>query len=69
MSPTGGPLADLDPTRALPAAAYRDPAWLAAEKAGIWHGDWVFATMEDALPAAAQRRRTACGAPRAVTVM
>ena len=40
-----------DPSRALPAAAYRDAAWLAAEKAGIWHGDWVFATTEDALAA------------------
>lgn len=38
-----------DPTRALPAAAYRDPKWLAAEKERIWHGDWVFATTEDAL--------------------
>ena len=38
-----------DPTRALPAAAYRDPAWLAAEKDRIWHRDWVFATTEDAL--------------------
>ncbi len=40
-----------DPTRALPAAAYRDPAWLTAEKASIWHGDWVFAATEDALAA------------------
>ena len=37
------PHLDLDPDRALPAAAYRDPAWLAAEKERIWHGDWVFA--------------------------
>ncbi len=42
---------DLDPERALPAASYRDPAWLAAEKGRIWHGDWVFVTTEDALPA------------------
>ena len=40
-----------DPTRALPAAAYRDPGWLAAEKDRIWHRDWVFATTEDALAA------------------
>ena len=40
---------DLDPTRALPAASYRDPAWLAAETDRIWHGDWVFVTTEDAL--------------------
>ena len=40
---------DLDPACALPAAAYRDPAWLAAEKERIWHGDWVFAATEDAL--------------------
>ena len=40
----------LDPTRALPAASYRDPAWLGAEKDSIWHGDWVFVTTEDALP-------------------
>ena len=40
-----------DPTRALPAVAYRDAAWLAAEKDGIWHGDWVFATTEDTLAA------------------
>ncbi len=38
-----------DPARALPTAAYRDPAWLAAEKDRIWHRDWVFATTEDAL--------------------
>ena len=38
-----------DPTRALPAEAYRDPVWLAAEKDKIWHGDWVFATSIDAL--------------------
>ena len=44
------PHCDLDPARALPAAAYRDPAWLAAEKERIWHDDWVFATSEDALP-------------------
>ena len=40
----------LDATRALPAASYRDPGWLAAEKRGIWHRDWVFVTTEDALP-------------------
>ena len=45
------PYCEFDPARALPAAAYRDPAWLATEKASIWHGDWVFATTEDALPA------------------
>ena len=39
-----------DPSRALPAASYRDPEWLAAEKDRIWHGDWVFVTTEDALP-------------------
>ena len=38
-----------DPARALPAVAYRDPAWLAAEKDRIWHRDWVFVTTEDAL--------------------
>ena len=41
----------LDPARALPAAAYRDPVWLAAEKERIWHGDWVFAGTEDAVGA------------------
>lgn len=40
---------DFDPRRALPAGAYRDLEWLAAEKAGIWHGDWVFVGTEDAL--------------------
>ena len=44
------PSCHLDPARALPAASYRDPAWLVAEKERIWHGDWVFATTEDALP-------------------
>ena len=39
-----------DPTRALPNASFRDPEWLAAEKRRIWHGDWLFATTEDALP-------------------
>lgn len=39
-----------DPERALPASAYRDQAWLLAEKERIWHGDWVFVTTEDALP-------------------
>ena len=43
------PHLDLDPDRALPAAAYRDPAWLAAEKDRVWHGDWVFVATEDAL--------------------
>lgn len=38
-----------DPARALPAAAYRDEAWLAAETDKIWRGDWVFVTSEDAL--------------------
>ena len=42
---------DLDPARALPAVTYRSPEWLAAEKENIWHGDWVFAITEDALPA------------------
>ena len=39
-----------DPSRALPAVAYRDPAWLRAERDRIWHRDWIFATTEDALP-------------------
>ena len=43
-----GPLA-FDPERALPAAAYRDAAWLRAEMDRIWHGDWVFAATEDAV--------------------
>lgn len=38
-----------DSDRALPAQAYRDPMWLAAEKKDIWHNDWVFATSIDAL--------------------
>ena len=37
----------LDPEHALPNAAYRDPAVLAAEMARIWHTDWVFVTTED----------------------
>ena len=37
----------LDPEYALPNAAYREPAFLEAEMAGIWHGDWVFVTTED----------------------
>ena len=41
----------IDPERALPNAAYRDPAVLAAEMRSIWHGDWVFATTTDALDA------------------
>ncbi|MDE0037283.1 MAG: aromatic ring-hydroxylating dioxygenase subunit alpha [Gammaproteobacteria bacterium] len=40
----------MDPNRALPASAYRDQAWLRAEKETIWHGDWVFVATEDALP-------------------
>lgn len=40
---------DFDPTRALPAASYRDPAWLSVEMDRIWHSDWVFVTTEDAL--------------------
>ena len=39
----------MDPLRALPSVAYRDPTWLAAEKERIWHSDWVFATTADAL--------------------
>ena len=38
-----------DPDRALPAVAYRDERWLAAEKHRIWHGDWVFVATVDAL--------------------
>ncbi len=41
---------DFDPTRALPAVSYRDPAWLTVEMDRIWHEDWVFVTTEDALP-------------------
>ena len=41
----------IDPERALPSAAYRDPAVLAAEMRGIWRGDWVFVTTTDALHA------------------
>ena len=44
------PSCHLDPARTPPAASYRDPALLSAEKECIWHGDWVFATTEDALP-------------------
>ena len=40
-----------DPERALPNAAYRDAAILAAEMDSIWRGDWVFVTTTDALPA------------------
>ena len=40
---------DFDPTRALPAVSYRDPAWLSVEMDRIWHGDWVFVTTEDAI--------------------
>ncbi len=42
---------DFDPSRALPISSFRDPLWFAAEKDNIWHGDWVFVTTEDALPA------------------
>ena len=41
------PTVDFDPEYALPNAAYRDPAVLAAEMARIWHADWVFVTTED----------------------
>ncbi|MYB88200.1 MAG: aromatic ring-hydroxylating dioxygenase subunit alpha [Acidimicrobiaceae bacterium] len=40
-----------DPEHALPNAFYRDPVVHAAEMAGIWHGDWVFVTTEDAVSA------------------
>ena len=40
-----------DPEYALPNAAYREPAFLDAEMASIWHGDWVFVTTEDHLAA------------------
>ena len=51
MTDVNAPGLAFDPNRALPAAAYRDPEWLAAEQEKIWHGDWVFAAMEDALAA------------------
>ena len=41
------PTVNFDPECALPNSAYRDPAVLESEMAGIWHGDWVFATTED----------------------
>ena len=40
-----------DPEHALPNAFYRDPVVHAAEMTGIWHGDWVFVTTEDAVAA------------------
>lgn len=40
---------EFDPTRALPAISYRDPAWLSIEMDRIWHGDWVFVSTEDAI--------------------
>ena len=43
-------LFEFDPARALPAAAYRNDAWLTAEKERIWHGSWVFVTTEASLP-------------------
>lgn len=42
------PLA-FDPLRSLPNASYREPEWLQAELANIWHNDWVFVTSEDAV--------------------
>ena len=50
MRPSPPVRTGFDPTRALPNVSFRDPEWLAAEKRGIWHGDWVFVTTEDALP-------------------
>ena len=44
-----------DPEHALPNAAYRDPAVLEVETAGIWHGDWVFVTTEDHVAAPGDR--------------
>ena len=41
------PTTTFDPEYALPNAAYREPAFLDAEMAGIWHTDWVFVTTED----------------------
>ena len=43
------PIMTFDPEHALPNAFYRDPVVHAAEMAGIWHGDWVFVTTEDAV--------------------
>ena len=45
------PTLAFDPQHALPNAVYRDPVVLEAEMAGIWHGDWVFVTIEDAVAA------------------
>ena len=40
---------NFDPERALPSAAFRETSFLEAELDHIWHGDWVFATSEDAV--------------------
>lgn len=53
----------MDSLRALPAVAYRDPAWLAVEKERIWHGDWVFAATEDALGASGDQLPVLVGDP------
>ena len=47
--PSNSPRLNFDPERALPAIAYRDSEWMAAEMARIWHSDWVFATTDDVL--------------------
>ena len=47
VSPVSPKLMTFDPERALPNAAYREPAFLESEMASIWHGDWVFVTTED----------------------
>ncbi len=44
-----------DPEYALPNAAYREPAFLQAEMASIWHGDWVFVTTDDHVAAPGDR--------------
>ena len=49
MAAVNSPSLIFDPAYALPNTAYRDPAFLEAEMANIWHGDWVFVTTEDHL--------------------
>ncbi|MEM7140426.1 MAG: aromatic ring-hydroxylating dioxygenase subunit alpha [Actinomycetota bacterium] len=47
-----GVLAAIEPTRALPASAYRDPEVFEAERRGIWHGGWVWVGTADQIAAA-----------------
>lgn len=58
--PPGSPLLDRSPP-SLPASAYFDPGWHAAEEKAIWRRSWVYVGRDNDLPAMTMRRIAVAG--------